>query len=361
MVDALDDGPVLAAAIRHLGKPSLPGAAPRLLRALGSPDPGVRAAAVEVAAALGVSDASERVQELLADRDPGVRRAAASAAGTLGLKAAGGPLLELVRDPDPGVRRAGLDSLRLLRDPRALPLAVGALADRETQLPALACIAELGGPAQGEAVADLAKRSPTAEILPLAARILTDWGRRPALLPAERLGLDRAVADVQGVTGLLVRWQVLGPIPPEAAASLVARAGWPGPPFDAQPGDAARWRTLFATGTEARLRVQGGAAAEGALGVPGRRGLHAAPSRRPCSSWRPATARSASGRTASSSTSEPRSSRSSRIPTASRSTSVGGPTAWPSRSPTPLARPNSTCDFAAGVRASTTSGSSRWH
>ncbi|MCA1685681.1 MAG: HEAT repeat domain-containing protein, partial [Planctomycetia bacterium] len=265
MVDALDDGPVLAAAIRHLGKPSLPGATPRLVRALGSPDPGVRAAAVEVAAALGVSDASERVQELLADRDPGVRRAAASAAGTLGLKAAGGPLLELVRDPDPGVRRAGLDSLRLLRDPRALPLAVGALADRETQLPALACIAELGGPAQGEAVADLAKRSPTAEILPLAARILTDWGRRPALLPAERLGLDRTVADVQGVTGLLVRWQVLGPIPPEAAASLVARAGWPGPPFDAQPGDAARWRTLFATGTEARLRVQDGAAAEGVL------------------------------------------------------------------------------------------------
>src|SRR5438093_45360 len=83
--------------------------------------------------------------------------------------------------------RAGLDSLRLLRDPRALPLAVGALADRETQLPALACIAELGGPAQGEAVADLAERSPTAEILPLAARILSDWGRRPALSPAERL------------------------------------------------------------------------------------------------------------------------------------------------------------------------------
>src|SRR5262249_14455373 len=64
LIAASDDGPVPAAAIRHVGKPSLPGAAPRILRALGSPDADVRAAAVEVAAILGVSDASERLQEL---------------------------------------------------------------------------------------------------------------------------------------------------------------------------------------------------------------------------------------------------------------------------------------------------------
>jgi putative heme-binding domain-containing protein len=260
VVDAIGDGPVLAAAIRHLGKSSRTGAAPRLLRALGSPDPAVRATAIEVAAALGVSGAGERVMGLLGDPDPGIRRSAVSAAGTLGLRAAAGPLLDLVRDPEPGVQRAGLDSLRRLRDPRALPMAVGALGDREMQLPALAYIAELGGPAQGEAVAELAKRSPAAEILPLAARILTDWGRSPDLSPAVRLGLDSAVADVQGATGLLVRWQVLGPVPPDAAAAIVARAGWPGRPFEAPPGDAARWRTLFAIGTEARLRISEAAA-----------------------------------------------------------------------------------------------------
>jgi putative heme-binding domain-containing protein len=216
----------------------------------------VRAAAVAVAAALGAPGAAERVPALLADRDAGVRRTAASAAGTLGLKAAAGPLLELVRDTDAGVRRASLDSLRAMRDPRALPLAVAALADRETQLPALAYVAESGGPAQGGAVAELARRSPTAEVLPLAARILTEWGRRPDLSPAERLALDRAVADVQGATGLLVRWQVLGPVPPDAAAALVARAGWPGRPFEAPHGDAARWRAAFATGTEGRLRLR---------------------------------------------------------------------------------------------------------
>ena len=110
-----------------------------------------------------------------------MRRAAASAAGTLGLKAAGGPLLDLVATPTRACGAPASIRSDSCASPRALPLAVGALADRETQLPALACIAELGGPAQGEAVADLAKRSPTAEVLPLAVRILTDWGRRPAL------------------------------------------------------------------------------------------------------------------------------------------------------------------------------------
>jgi putative heme-binding domain-containing protein len=215
----------------------------------------VRAAAVEAAGRLDLAGVGERVQRLLADRDSGVRRAAAKAAGELGLNAAADRLLDLVRDPDPSVRRASLVALRLLREPRALPMAVDALADREAQLSALEFIAALGDPAQGEAVADLAKRSPTAEILPLAIRTLTDWGRRPALSDAERLGLDRAVAEVQGATGLIVRWQVIGPIPPETAATLVARVGRP----SAQPAeDISRWRTLFATGMEGLARMQDG-------------------------------------------------------------------------------------------------------
>jgi putative membrane-bound dehydrogenase-like protein len=256
---ALDHGPVLAAAIRQLAKPFQLRAAPLLLGALESPDPDVRAAAVDVAAALDVPGVGDRVQDLLADQDQGVRRAAAAAAGLLGLRTASGPLLDLLRDPEPVVRRASLNSLRHLREPRALPLAVGALADRETQLSALTCVAELGGPAHAQAVTDLAKRSPAADVLPLAVRILTDWSRQPSLSPAERTGLDRAVADVQGATGLFVRWQVIEPISAPAAALLTSQAGWPGQPLEPMAGDDGRCRTLFATGTEARLRVQNGA------------------------------------------------------------------------------------------------------
>ena len=130
LAGGLEDGPVLAAALRRITKRSLPAAAPLVSGKLGSPDPDVRAAAVAVAGRLGLADAGEQVGRLLTDRDPGVRRAAAEAAGALGLKAAGDRLLELARDPDPGVRRAGLDALRRLREPRAVPLAVHALADR---------------------------------------------------------------------------------------------------------------------------------------------------------------------------------------------------------------------------------------
>jgi hypothetical protein len=225
LAGTLEDGPVLAAAIRQVTKRSMPRAATLLVAKLGSPDPGVRAAAVEVGAALAVAGVGGRARAML-------------------------------DDPDRGVRRTSLDSLRRLRDPRVVPVAVAALTDRETQLPALACIAELGGPSQADAVADPAKRSPTAEVLPLAVRILTDWGREPGRPTAERLGLDRAVANVQGEAGLMVRWQVTAPISPEEADSLVARIGSPGRHFEPAAGGAARWQTLFATGSEARLRVR---------------------------------------------------------------------------------------------------------
>jgi putative membrane-bound dehydrogenase-like protein len=256
LAGSLEGGPVLAAAIRRLTARSMPQATPLLVRNLGSSDPGVRAAAVEAGAALGAEGVGGQVGRLLADRDPGVRRAAATAAGTLGLRAASDRLLELARDPDPGVRAAGLDALRRLRDARALPLAVAALGDPETQRSALGCVAELGGPDQAEAVADLARRSPTAEILPRAVRALTDWGREQDPARAPRLG--RAVADVQGATGLLVRWEVTAPPSPEAAAALGTDWRQPGNPFEPPDRDASRWQTLFATGTETRLRLSRG-------------------------------------------------------------------------------------------------------
>jgi putative membrane-bound dehydrogenase-like protein len=260
----LEDGPVLAQAIRRLGKPSTPRAESLIAGKLKSPDPNVRAAAVEVAAALGMTSAGKRLQELLADQDKGVRRAAATAVGALDLRQAAIMLIELARDADSSVRRASLDSLRRLHEPRAVPLAVTMLADPDTRYAALVCIAELGGPPEAAAVLDLAKRSPTAEILPLAVHTLTGWGRRTGT-PQERLELDHAVADVQGATGCLVRWEVAGPVPAREAKSFQSRSGPPGRAFDPPDGGTASWRTVYATGAEAHVQfegVRGGAAAD---------------------------------------------------------------------------------------------------
>ena len=175
-IAALEDGPVLAEALRHAGRRRWLWASSLLVDKLNSREPLVRAAAVEALAELRVADAGEAVQALLRDRDAGVRRAAAAAVSTLGVRPAIELLLKLTQDPDPGVRRATLDALRQLREARALPLAVAALADPETEVAALRCIGELGGPDQGRVVVDLARQHPSAEVLPLAVQCAVRLG-----------------------------------------------------------------------------------------------------------------------------------------------------------------------------------------
>jgi putative heme-binding domain-containing protein len=249
---SLEDGPVLAEALRQLGPRPRLGASGLLLGKLGSPDPGVRAAAVEALAALQTREAAEPVRKLLDDPDPAVRRAAASAMGKLGVRAAAAPLLALARDADPGVRRSSLESLRLLGETRAVPLAVAALADPQARRAALECIAALGGPEQADAVVELAGRDPSTDVLPLVLRMLAAWADRPG---AKRAALDRAAADLQGASGILSRWRAAGPLTAEAASRLVERLGAvsksPAEPKEGEP----RWQTVFGVGTESRVRL----------------------------------------------------------------------------------------------------------
>jgi putative membrane-bound dehydrogenase-like protein len=240
LAGTLEDGPVLAEALRQLGERPRVDAARLLLGKLGSPDAAVRAAAVEAAAARGVAAAAGPVRQLLDDRDPGVRRAAAAAAGQLRVSGTAPVLLKLARDPDAGVRRASLESLRLLREPGAVPPAVAALADPETRRAALQVLADLGGPGQAGAMVEVARRDPSADVLPLVLHLLTDWSGRPG---AKRADLDRAAAELQGASGVLARWHVAGPLAPEEAERLVATSN------DA-PG-----QPVFGTGTESRLRL----------------------------------------------------------------------------------------------------------
>src|SRR5205814_1655569 len=134
--------------------------------------------AVESLAELQAPEGRDVALRLLDDPEPLVRRAAAAAAGKLALKPATDPLLKLAKDSDADVRVASLAALRLLNEPRTVPVALAALDDRATQLAALELLGDLGGPEQGAAVAALARRAPPADVLALAVRLLSGWAGR---------------------------------------------------------------------------------------------------------------------------------------------------------------------------------------
>lgn len=247
---AVEDGPVLADALRRAAMKAKDAASPLLVRKLDSSSAPVRAAAIEALGALGAGEGLGPVLALLQDKAVEVRRAAAGAAGKLGAKQAVPQLVKLMTDPDPDVRRASLDSLRLLRAAQAVPLAVAALGDRPLELAALECLGELGGAEQAVAVAELARRNPSAEVPATAVRILTAWRDRADLSAARRQELDHAVSEIHGAGGIPVRWAVRGPVSAKAAPELIEQFAVPG-----KDDSKASWRNLFATGTEARLAM----------------------------------------------------------------------------------------------------------
>jgi putative membrane-bound dehydrogenase-like protein len=250
LAQVLEDGTVLAESLRRLGAYPKLESVPLLASKLRSPQPTVRAAAIEALGELRASEARGELLPLLEDQDAQVRCAAAGAAGKLATREAIEPLLKLAANGDADVRRASLDSLRLLREARAVPLAVAALGDRQVEQQALECLRELGGPEQAAAVADLAKRNPSAEVPAAAVRALTAWRDRGGLTAEQQQELDRAVAEIHGAGGILVRWNAGGPMPSQAAPPIIERLASAGSAVDT-----AAWRTLFATGTEARVSL----------------------------------------------------------------------------------------------------------
>jgi putative heme-binding domain-containing protein len=247
-IGALEDGPVLAEVLKHLGRRRQTGATPILVAKLRSRSPEVRAAAIEALAELRAGDAGGLAGALLQDQDAGVRRAAVAAVGTLGVRSSIERLLTLSNDGDPGVRRLTRDALRQLREPRAVPLAIAALSDRETEVPALRCIGELAGVDDVRAVVDHARQNPSAAVLPLALNLLSEWAGRPGLAPSQKPVLHRAVAELQGASGCLLCWQVTGPVPAEATAAYVGRMALPGRAPEPWPGVEGNWRTQLAKG-----------------------------------------------------------------------------------------------------------------
>jgi putative membrane-bound dehydrogenase-like protein len=243
--ESLEDGPVLADVLHRMeGYPQLsPGTL--LVKKLGSSDAAVRAAAMQTLGQLRAPQGRPHVLQLLNDPDARVRRAAAGAAGKFALKEAAEPLLKRMADSDASVRLASLDSLRLLREPRVVPLAVAALSDRVLEQKALETLGDLGGPEQAETVVNLAKRNPSTAVLTSAVGVLMKW--RAGLSAAARNELDRAIGEIHGTSGVLLRWNALGPIESKDQAKALELAfsdkSWP------------EHRAALATGAEGRVSL----------------------------------------------------------------------------------------------------------
>jgi putative heme-binding domain-containing protein len=247
LAESVEDGEVLAAVLDRLGQRPRLQSGPLLLKKTASADPAVRAAALEALSVLGNPEAGARVHKLLKDNDVRVRRAAASAAGKLNLSQETDALLQLARDPSPAVRQACLESLRLLRSPGAVPLAVAALEHPETRGAALRYLEALAGPDQGKAVADLAMRHPVSDNLVPVARMLTHWGQTN---PSRRVEMDRLLAEVQGVSGSLERWRMTGPLSNDNVLPLLQSFA------DAAKDPPAGMAAILAAGPEARLVIK---------------------------------------------------------------------------------------------------------
>jgi hypothetical protein len=238
---------VLAEALEHIAKRSLRQASPLVLAKLQSSEPIVRAAAIEGLAQLQVTEANDSLRDFLEDKDPRVRLAAVSATGRLQIQSARDSLLKIAQGAEADLRRASLDALRLLKEPRAVTLAVAALNDRDTQVAALRCLGELGGPSQIKAVLELGLRDPSAEVLPQIVHFLTTWS--DGLPRAEQQTFDNAIAELQGASGALQRWKVKGPLSTAAAERtylasclLADRRGLDGAMQD--------WQIIFAAGAD---------------------------------------------------------------------------------------------------------------
>ncbi len=220
-----------------------------------------RAAAFETIGLLHVADGGVAIVDGLFDKDSDVRRAAATAAGQLEVSAAIPGLIRMARNDheNPDARRASLDALRQLREPRVVPLAVASLSDRTTQLSALKCLAELGegDDVQAQAVTKIATRNSSSEVLNLAIQMLSSWSRREGFTVERQTELDLSVRELQGASGILAAWDVVGPLPPNTASAVVEFLGDDSRSVKNADTGTAQWTHLFGVGPESRLRTDG--------------------------------------------------------------------------------------------------------
>jgi putative heme-binding domain-containing protein len=249
---------VLAAVLHDIGRREKLGAGPLLISKLRSPDGGVRAAAVAALGNRPNDSSSEAIVPLLDDYDARVRCAAATATARLQLHAACDRLLRLTRDSDAEARAASIDALRELNDPRALAPATEALRDSYTQVAALRYLGEFGNPDPDLArqVTDTAVRNPSAETLHTAIGNLMRWGSKSGLAPNIATDLERATAEIHGASGVLIHWNVLGPLAAADTARIVDQIAQPDAARDVLAIPSSDWRPQMASMPDFAVSLQ---------------------------------------------------------------------------------------------------------
>ena len=253
LAEQVEDGPVLATVIEELGGRPQISANRLLLKKLDSDKPEVRAAALHALGRRKVRETAPRIASLLDDRDLRVRRAAAAVAGELGVRSAAASLLKSAADSDLELRRASLISLRQLNEPKAVSMAVEALFQSETQLAGLNYLAEFGSPLQISPVTKVAATSRSVDVLTAVVRVLANWREQAA--STNRTAIERALADVQGASGLPLLWSTVGPITEDEARAILKKM------TDADKShllSSSPWSRQFSNGTDAVLNLKSG-------------------------------------------------------------------------------------------------------
>jgi putative heme-binding domain-containing protein len=131
-----------------------------------------------------------------------------------------------------------------------VPVAAGALKQPASHLAAHDYLAELGSAEHAATVVRLAANARSGEVLTRTTRALELW--RSASDPPLRDRLDDDIARLQGDSGVIVLWNVHGPLAAEAAAQLATRVHDPATPLSSHSG---AWSRILAEAADARIDV----------------------------------------------------------------------------------------------------------
>ena len=241
-----DQSSVAAEVLRRLAKHPKGAPSDLVAKRLVSTNPEIRAAALKAVREAGNAQTGKLIVSLLGDKDVQVRRAAAGAAGNLTMTSAVEPLLSLATDADVGVRLTCLESLRLLKEPRVVPLALKGLNERTLELTALDCLRELGGPEHAGAVVRFARAGPSIDGSIAAVRTLIKYRDRNSTPDKQRREIDRAIAEIHGAGGILAHWEASVVTPEETRDGIVKSMAVSG--FKSK-----FWRGMIAAGAEGHL------------------------------------------------------------------------------------------------------------
>lgn len=261
LVEALEDteGEVAAAAAGALANISDPSAVDGLIGVLGHPHAAVRRAAIAAISAIGANGTAARIRLAVTDRNPRVRESAMRIAGYFGFADLIPAIVAALADPVEDVRRAAIEQLPMLDDvdapallsnvlrtdtprnraaaahamrqvddPRAGPLLLEALEDRDAWVRYFAATSLADpsfGSAHADALAGLARHDPATHVR--IAAITALGSVQPALAARAAADLVDCADDELAIAAI----QVLGSIQTAEVHALLegaARSRRPG-------------------------------------------------------------------------------------------------------------------------------------